>query len=57
MILSARYMLEGQDIDRKECRYYIENSGIFNDGGVPKIVTDSLVLSDTAPFVNPSRRI
>lgn len=45
MVLSARYMLEGQDIDGKECRCFIENNGSFNDGFIPEIVTDSLALS------------
>ncbi|MDE6064992.1 MAG: DUF3237 domain-containing protein [Lachnospiraceae bacterium] len=46
MILSARYMLEGKDIDGKECRCFIENNGSFDDGFIPKIVTDSLALSE-----------
>lgn len=46
MILSARYMLEGKDIDGKECRCFIENNGSFDDGFIPKIVTDSLSLSE-----------
>ena len=46
MVLSARYILEGKDIDEKECRCFIENNGNFNDGFIPKIVTDSLALSE-----------
>ena len=46
MVLSARYMLEGKDIDGKECRCFIENNGSFGDGFIPKIVTDSLALSE-----------
>ena len=46
MVLSARYMLEGKDINEKECRCFIENNGSFDDGFIPKIVTDSLALSE-----------
>ena len=45
MILSARYMLEGKDIDGKDCRCFIENNGSFDDGFIPEIVTDSPALS------------
>ncbi len=44
-ILSARYMLEGTDIDGNQCRCFIENNGSFEKGFVPKIVTDSPALS------------
>ena len=44
MILSARYMLEGKDIDGKDCRCFIENNGSFDDGFIPEIVTDSPAL-------------
>lgn len=46
MLLSARYMLEGKDIDGKECRCFIENNGSFDTGFVPKIVTDSRALAE-----------
>lgn len=46
MVLSARYMLEGKDIDGKECRCFIENNGSFDKGFIPEIVTDSLALSE-----------
>ena len=46
MVLSARYILEGKDIDGKDCRCFIENSGSFDEGFIPKIVTDSLALSE-----------
>lgn len=45
VLLSARYMLEGKDIDGNECRCFIENNGSFDNGFVPKIVTDSPALS------------
>ena len=45
MFLSARYMLEGKDIDGNECRCFIENNGSFDNGFIPKIVTDSPALS------------
>ncbi len=45
-ILCARYMLEGMDINGNKCRCFIENSGSFDDGFIPKIVTDSPVLSE-----------
>jgi len=46
MILSARYMLEGRDINGNECRCFIENNGSFDDGFIPEIVTDSPALSE-----------
>lgn len=45
-LLSARYMLEGTDIDGNQCRCFIENNGSFEKGFIPKIVTDSPALSD-----------
>lgn len=45
-ILSARYMLEGKDIDGNECRCFIENNGGFDIGFIPKIVTDSPALAE-----------
>ena len=32
-------------IDEKNCRCFIENNGSFDDGFIPKIVTDSPALS------------
>lgn len=46
MFLSARYMLEGKDIDGNECRCFIENNGSFDNGFIPKIVTDSPALAE-----------
>lgn len=46
MALSARYMLEGTDIDGNKCRCFIENNGSFDGGFVPKIVTDSPALAE-----------
>lgn len=46
MFLSARYMLEGKDIDGNECRCFIENNGSFDNGFIPKIVTDSPSLAE-----------
>ncbi|MDE5588402.1 MAG: hypothetical protein K2J60_04565 [Acetatifactor sp.] len=46
VLLSARYMLEGKDIDGNECRCFIENNGSFDDGFIPKIVTDSPALAE-----------
>ena len=44
--LSARYILEGTDINGKECRIFIENNGTADKEGrieytKPKIITDS----------------
>ncbi|MDE7288570.1 MAG: DUF3237 family protein [Oscillospiraceae bacterium] len=44
-LLSARYMLEGKDIEGNECRCFIENNGSFDNGFVPKIVNDSQALA------------
>lgn len=46
MVLSARYMLEGKDINGNKCRCFIENNGSFDDGFTPEIVTDSPALSE-----------
>lgn len=46
MLLSARYMLVGKDIEGNECRCFIENNGSFENGFVPKIVTDSPSLAE-----------
>ncbi|MCH5192433.1 MAG: DUF3237 family protein [Oscillospiraceae bacterium] len=46
MLLSARYMLEGKDIDGNECRCFIENNGSFDGGFTPELVTDSPALSE-----------
>lgn len=46
MLLSARYMLAGTDIDGNECICFIENNGSFDTGFIPKIVTDSPALSE-----------
>lgn len=39
--LSARYMLEGKDRNGQECRIFIENEQINNNGWHPVMVTDS----------------
>lgn len=42
--LSARYILEGTDKAGKECKLFIENNGVIENGVItttPKIVTDS----------------
>ncbi|TYQ18190.1 UNVERIFIED_CONTAM: uncharacterized protein DUF3237 [Acetivibrio alkalicellulosi] len=51
-IISARYMLEGKDINGQKCKIYIENNGyaIKESGNVlfrtyPKIITDSKALN------------
>lgn len=44
--LSARYMLEGKDIDGLPCRIFIENNGSFEGGFEPRIITDSAALSE-----------
>ncbi|MDE6580323.1 MAG: DUF3237 family protein [Ruminiclostridium sp.] len=44
-LLSARYMLKGTDIDGNKCHCFIENNGSFENGFIPKIVTDSPALS------------
>lgn len=43
--LSARYMLEGTDIDGSFCRIFIENNGDFESGFSPSLITDSKALS------------
>ena len=43
--LSARYMLEGTDFNKKKCRLFIENNGTSLDNCRPKIYTDSSALS------------
>ena len=51
-LLSARYMLEGIDVDGCSCRVFIENCGSFGGGFTPVIVTDSPALSkyETLPL-------
>lgn len=44
-VLSARYMLEGTDADGSNCRIFIENSGSFEQGFRPQLVTDSPILA------------
>lgn len=43
-LLSARYMLEGEDCDGNTCRIFIENQGNEQEGFIPRIVTDSPAL-------------
>lgn len=43
--LSARYMLEGTDINGEKCKLFVENNGTMEDGFRPLIVTDSKALS------------
>ena len=43
-LLSARYMLEGEDCEWNACRIFIENQGNEQEGFVPRVVTDSPVL-------------
>ena len=46
--LSARYILEGKDVNGEDCRIFIENNGTFQkDGSImtkPLIYTDSKAL-------------
>ena len=44
-LLSARYMLEGEDCEGNACRIFIENQGNEQEGFVPRIVTDSPLLA------------
>ena len=44
-LLSARYMLEGQDASGNACRIFIENQGEWGAELMPKIVTDSQLLA------------
>lgn len=42
--ISARYVLEGTDMNGEACHIYIENNGVLEDGvivTVPRILTDS----------------
>lgn len=52
--LSARYIMEGTDEDGKECKIYVENNGIDNNGMVtePIIITDNpkWAFVETAPL-------
>ena len=43
-LLSARYMLEGEDCEGNACRIFVENQGNEQEGFVPRVVTDSPVL-------------
>ncbi|HKM35721.1 MAG TPA: DUF3237 family protein [Lachnospiraceae bacterium] len=43
--LSARYMLEGVDLDNQKCHVFIENNSNDKGGFTPVIVTDSKVLA------------
>lgn len=46
--LSARYMLEGTDMEGQPCRIFIENNGSFENGEIvtrPRILTDSKALA------------
>ena len=45
-VLSARYMLEGEDADGRPCRIFIENNGSFEAGFRPTVVTDSPLLAE-----------
>ena len=46
--LSARYLLDGADCDRKPCRIYVENNAIVKKDGqiatTPRILTNSSAL-------------
>ena len=48
-MLSARYILEGQDSEGRNCRIFIENNGQVDKNGqisaIPHIITDSNALS------------
>ena len=44
--LSARYMLEGKDATGNACRVFVENQGVWGDGFIPTIVTDSPLLAE-----------
>lgn len=46
MFLSARYMLEGLDMQQNPCRVFIENNGGSLDDCTPVIYTDSPLLAD-----------
>ncbi len=47
--LSARYILEGMDMEGRKCKMFIENNGSCDSQGVmqtvPKIITDSKALA------------
>ena len=45
-LLSARYMMEGTDAAGNACRVFVENQGTWEDGFIPRIVTDSPLLAD-----------
>ena len=46
VVLSARYMLEGEDADGRACRIFIENQGSRSTGFCPTVVTDSPLLAE-----------
>ena len=43
--LSARYMLEGVDLDNQNCHVFVENNSNDKGGFTPVIVTDSKALA------------
>ena len=45
IMLSARYMLEGNDSKGNACRVFVENQGNWTAGFTPSIVTDSPLLA------------
>ncbi len=48
-ILSARYILEGEDYTGQRCRVFIENNGCDTGDGLqtrPKVITDSQALRE-----------
>ena len=46
IMLSARYMLEGEDAAGNACRVFVENQGNWDIGFTPAIVTDSPLLAN-----------
>ena len=51
-VLSARYMLAGEDAEGRACRVFIENNGSFEADFHPTVVTDSPLLAawETLPL-------
>lgn len=43
--LSARYMLEGEDVEGQKCRIFVENNGNSLEDLTPMVVTDSKALA------------
>ena len=46
MTYELEHMMEGTDAAGNACRVFVENQGTWEDGFIPRIVTDSPLLAD-----------